>query len=48
MKGIKIILIFILSSGVAYSQWTRQADYISNYEYGRALDACDDSTAIFY
>lgn len=48
MKGIKIILIFILSSSVAYSQWTRQADYISNYEYGRALDACDDSTAVFY
>lgn len=48
MKGTKIILIVILSSSVAYSQWTRQADYISNYEYGRALDACDDSTAVFY
>jgi photosystem II stability/assembly factor-like uncharacterized protein len=41
-----MILLFCCSSSLA--QWQQQKNYISNYTFGRAIDACDSSTAVFY
>lgn len=45
----KIILVFLLIlKTTLYSQWVRQTEYVSSYNFGRAIDASSDNTAVFY